>query len=105
MYSGLSAAYDKNYVIWNAGIGYKFLKKQAGDLRLVMTDILNQNTSISRNITDTYIEDSRTTILRRYVMLVFTYTFKNFGGKMPGSDGDHHHWMIPPGGMPPGVRF
>ena len=105
VYSGLSAAYDKNYVIWNAGIGYKFLKKQAGDLRLVMTDILNQNTSISRNITDTYIEDSRTTILRRYVMLVFTYTFKNFGGKMPGSDGDHHHWMIPPGGMPPGVRF
>ena len=108
VYSGLSAAYDKNYVIWNAGIGYKFLKKKAGDLRLVMTDILNQNTSISRNITDTYIEDSRTTVLRRYVMLVFTYTFKNFGGKMPGSDGNHQHWMggMPGGGFgPPGGRF
>ena len=41
-------------------------------------------------------------------MLVFTYTFKNFGGKMPGSDGNHQHWMggMPGGGFgPPGGRF
>ncbi len=110
-YDGLTGNFNQNYLLWNGAIGYKFLKKQAGDLRLVMTDILNQNTSVSRTITDSYIQDSRTTVLRRYVMLVFTYTFKNFGGKFPGSDGEHHHWMMPPGGMPgggygpPGGRF
>ncbi|MFM2225943.1 MAG: hypothetical protein RJA07_2145 [Bacteroidota bacterium] len=105
-YNGLSSNFNQNYVLLNAGIGYKFLKHQSADLRLIAFDLLNQNTAISRNITETYIEDSKTKVLQRYFMLVFTYTFKTFKGKTPGSE---NNWMMhqpPPGGMPPpGGRF
>jgi hypothetical protein len=106
-YNGLSSSFNQNYVLLNAGLGYKFMKKQAADLRIIAFDLLNQNTSISRSITETYIEDSKTKVLRRYFMLVFTYTFKNFGGKTPGQDEMKNHWMMPPpgGAPPPGGRF
>jgi len=39
-------------------------------------DILNQNNSIQRNITETFIEDTRTDILQRYAILTFTYNLR-----------------------------
>ncbi|MBK7818445.1 MAG: hypothetical protein IPJ60_13590 [Sphingobacteriaceae bacterium] len=43
-----------------------------------MFDILNQNQSIQRNITETYIEDTQSNILQRYYMLTFTYNIKKY---------------------------
>ena len=59
---------------------YKFLKNNAGELRLSSFDILHQNNSISRTTNSNYIEDNRTKVLQRYFMLTFTYTFRNFSG-------------------------
>lgn len=78
LYSGLAGGLDQNFTLWNASIGKKFLKNNSGELSLSVFDILNQNNSISRNVTQTYIEDTRTQVLNRYFMLTFTYTFKNF---------------------------
>ncbi len=50
-----------------------FLKNQRGDLRLSVFDILKQNQSIQRNVTESYIEDVQTNVLQRYFMLTFTY--------------------------------
>lgn len=80
LYSGLSKSYNLDYILWNASAGYKFLKDQSLDVRLTVFDILKQNNSVSRNVTDTYIEDSRTQVLTRYFMLMVTYTFKHFNG-------------------------
>jgi outer membrane receptor protein involved in Fe transport len=106
-YNGLSSNFNQNYVLLNAGIGYKFFKNKAADVRLIAFDILKQNTSIARNLTETYIEDTKTKVLQRYFMLVFTYTFKTFKGKTPGSENEMKPWMMhSPGGMPPpGGRF
>lgn len=77
-YKGLSAGYDQNYWLWNAGLGYKFLKNQQAEIRFTVNDILGQNTSITRNTTETYTEDVRTNLLQRYYMLTFTYNIKVF---------------------------
>ncbi len=79
MYKGLSSGLNQNYVLWNAGIGKKFLKNQAGELKLTVFDLLKQNQSISREVTNLYIEDTRNKVLQQYFMLTFTYSLKNFG--------------------------
>jgi len=77
-YTGLGQDFNLNFTLWNAAIGYKFLKKQAGELKLSTFDVLGQNNSISRTVTETYIEDLQTRVLQRYYMLTFTYTLRNF---------------------------
>lgn len=98
-YSGLSSGLNQNFWLWNAGIGKKFLKKQAGELKLSVFDLLGQNQSVSRAVTESYIQDTRSTVLQRYFMLTFTYSLKNFGkGKAAGgSQGGY-----PSGGHGPG---
>ncbi|MBC7450450.1 MAG: outer membrane beta-barrel protein [Cytophagales bacterium] len=78
LYSGLSSAYDQNYLLWNAAIGYKFLKGQAAEIRLSVFDLLNQNRSISRTVTENYVQDTFTSVLTRYFMLTVSYNIKNF---------------------------
>lgn len=77
-YTGLSSGYNQNISLLNGAIGYKFLKDKAADIRLFVFDILKQNNSIQRNITETYIEDTQTNILQQYFMLIFTYNFKKY---------------------------
>jgi len=78
-YSGLGAGFNQTYVLWNAGIGKKFLKGQAGELKLTVFDILKQNQSITRTVDPSFIEDVRNEVLKQYFMLTFTYKLKNFG--------------------------
>ncbi len=83
-YSGLTSAYNQSISLWNAGLGYKFLKDKQAELRLTVYDLLNQNNSISRTNTDSYIQDSQTNVLNRYYMLTFTYNFKKYFAKKEG---------------------
>ncbi len=78
IYEGLSDNFSQNFILWNAGIGYKFLKKDAAEIRLTAFDLLNQNIAITRNFNETYTEDVFTNILRQYVMLNFSYKFSSF---------------------------
>lgn len=77
-YSGLSADYSENYILWNAAVGYKFLKNDRAELRLTAFDILKQNQSIARTVNELYIEDSITEVLQQYFMLSFSYTIRDF---------------------------
>lgn len=74
--TGVPSAYGQNLVLWNATIGKKFLKDQRGEVRVTATDALEQNRSVSRSFTETYIQDSRDRTLGRFVQAVFTYTFR-----------------------------
>jgi len=80
-YSGLTSAYNQSISLWNAGIGYKFLKDKQAELRVTVYDLLNQNNAVSRTNTDSYIQDSQTNVLNRYYMLTFTYNFKKYFAK------------------------
>ena len=94
LYSGLGEGYDRQFLLWNASLGYKFLKDKSLQADIYAFDILNENNSITRTITDSYIEDSRTQVLQQYLMLRLTYTLRSFkggGSRHPdteGMDGD-----------------
>lgn len=77
-YSGLTEGYNQSFVLLNSGFGYKFLKNNQAELRLQAYDLLGANTSVSRNVTDVYIEDSETNVLQRYFMLTFTWNLRDF---------------------------
>lgn len=77
--TGLSSGFNQSFWLWNAAIGKKFLKNQAGELKLSVFDLLKQNQSITRTISENYIEDSRASVLQQYFMLIFSYNLKNFG--------------------------
>jgi hypothetical protein len=77
-YAGLSPV-GTNFLLWNMGLGKKIFKNQRGEINLNAYDLLNQNTSIWRNVSDAYVEDVRTNVLQRYFMLTFTYNIRYFG--------------------------
>ena len=79
VYNGLSGGFDRTFTLWNASVGKKFFKNRTGEVKISVFDILKQNQSINRTITDTYIEDSQSKVLRQYFMLTFSYNLKNFG--------------------------
>ena len=78
LYRGISQGFNQDIVLWNAALGYKFLKDKSLELRAGVNDILNQNSGISRTVSQTYIEDDRTQVLKRYWMLTLTYTLRKF---------------------------
>jgi hypothetical protein len=74
--SGVPSAYGQDVVMWNSTVGKKFLKDGKGELRLTATDVLEQERSVNRSITESYVQDSSDRTLGRYVQAVFTYSFR-----------------------------
>ncbi len=79
VYSGLADGFNQRFWLWNAALGKKIFKKQSGELKLSVFDLLKQNQSIVRTINSDYIEDVQTNVLQQYFMLTFTYKLKNIG--------------------------
>ncbi len=79
LYKGLSQGFNQNYTLWNMSVGKKFLESRKGELKLSVFDLLKQNRSIIRNVTEFGIEDVRNEVLTQYFMLTFTYNLRNFG--------------------------
>jgi hypothetical protein len=85
-YNGLGAGFNQNIWLWNGGVGYKFLKNRRGEIKLSVFDILNQNRSITRTVSENYIEDNFTNVLNRFFMLTFTYQIRNFKSNIKSSN-------------------
>ncbi|GAB3694061.1 TonB-dependent receptor [Spirosoma flavus] len=77
--TGRSAGYNQQFTLWNVALAKQFFKGNTGELRLQVFDVLNQNRSLIRNTTDTYIEDVQSRILRRYLLVSFVYNLRKFG--------------------------
>lgn len=78
--TGLSTGFNTNYMIWNMSIGKKVFANQRGEISLSVFDLLKQNVSIRRNVTDILVEDVQSNVLQRYFMLTFTYNLRHFSG-------------------------
>lgn len=82
--SGMAAGYDSKQWLWNASLGYQFLKARNASVQLSVFDILQQKKNINRSVTANYIQDAFYNSLTRYAMLTFTYRFTTFAkGKQP----------------------
>ncbi|MEO8854721.1 MAG: outer membrane beta-barrel protein [Ginsengibacter sp.] len=89
-YNGLTNGFNQSYWLWNMAIGQKFLKNQDGELKLSVFDLLNQNKSITRTVTSSYIQDQINQVLQQYFMLTFTYKLKTFGKGKPVNNDERH---------------
>ncbi|WP_262245306.1 TonB-dependent receptor [Parapedobacter soli] len=85
--SGYSSTVDANPMIINAYIEKQFLKGRNGAIRFQAYDLLNEQTNVSRSVTEDMIIDSRTNRLARYFLLTLSYRFSNFAGGRMGFDG------------------
>lgn len=105
-YTGLSEGYNQSYYLWNVSIAKKLFKNQQGELKFSVYDLLGQNQSIQRTVSEIYSEDVRSNVLQRYFMLTFTYTLKAFKGGNAPVDIEAPDRMMPPpsGGNPGGNR-
>lgn len=77
-YRGLAAGIDPDFLLWNAGIGYRLGKKGDGEIRLSSFDLLGQNQAIGRTVSDIFVDDSRTSVLQRYFLLTLTWNIRQF---------------------------
>ncbi|RIV25461.1 TonB-dependent receptor [Fibrisoma montanum] len=79
-YGGGTGSFNQSFVLWNAALSRQFFKQKQGELRLQVFDLLNQNRSIVRNVTETYVEEVQSRVLNRYFTISFIYTLRRFGG-------------------------
>lgn len=77
--SGRSAGYNQQFTLWNVALARQFFKGNTGEVRLQVFDLLNQNRSLLRNTTDSYVDDVQSRVLRQYVLLSFVYNLRKFG--------------------------
>lgn len=76
---GFNNASIQNPTILHVYMEYRFLKGNAGSLRLQGYDLFNQNTGISRDVFDYVIVDRQTNRLGRYFLMSFNLRLRKFG--------------------------
>lgn len=85
----LSKTFNKGYssslvvdpFIINTYLEKQFLKDKSATLRFQGYDLLNENTSVSRQVAGNVITDSQSNRLSRYFMLSFTMRMQKFSGR------------------------
>jgi hypothetical protein len=80
-FQGLSGQFNQQIPLWGGTIGYKLLKNRAAEFKISVFDLLTRNNSITRNVTETYVEDLQNSVLKKYLLFTFTYNLKKFGSK------------------------
>lgn len=76
--TGLSEGFDANVILMNMSLGKKVFKNQRGELSINAYDLLAQNRSVYRYVTDSFVEDGQNNVMQRYFMLSFSYNLRNF---------------------------
>lgn len=77
----LAAGYRKGIPLISPAVSRQLFKNRAGEIKLSVNDLLQQNMSVTRMTTANTIVDTRTSVRQRYIMLSFTYNFRRFNGK------------------------
>lgn len=85
VFGNVTDEFDNDSFVLIGSLGYKFAKDKA-IVKLKAYDILNQVIDTRRTISQDFISDSSSLVLRQYFMLSFTYKFSKFGGKDPNKN-------------------
>ena len=78
--SNLGAGFKKDFYLWNTSLAYSFYNNKFL-AKVKVYDILNQNQSNKRTISETSITDEENVVLKRYVMFSLTYKIQMFDSK------------------------
>ncbi len=72
---------NNNFTVWGASLTYKLFKKETGEIRFDINDILNQRRGFEREFTLNKVYERNFNQLGQYAMLSFIWNFN----KQPGS--------------------
>lgn len=78
--SNLGAGFKKDFYLWNTSLAYSFYNNKFL-AKVKVYDILNQNQSNRRTVSETSITDEENIVLKRYVMFSLTYKIHMFDSK------------------------
>ena len=104
---GRADGFNQTIPLWNSSVAWLLFKKSNGEVKFSVIDMLNQNKSITRSVSENYINDSYTNVLQRFFMVTFMVNINRFGGKPaagPAPRGPQPGQTRPPGGTLPGTR-
>jgi hypothetical protein len=79
---------NTNELLWNAQTSHSFLRGNALTISLEVSDILGEQSNISRVVNAMSSSDSRTNSIYQYGMLRCIYKLNIFGGKLGGQSND-----------------
>ncbi len=96
--TGRAAGFNPKIFLWNANIAKSIFKNKKGQIRLDIYDLLNQNQGVTRNTNGNYIEDQTYNVLKRYLLLSFTYNLSKFGSGAPNMPGGMRQMIRTMGG-------
>lgn len=77
----LPAGFSKTVPLLSPTISSRLFRNRAGELKLAIFDLLNQNVGISKTTTFNTIQDMKSLVRSRYAMLTFTYNIRRFNSK------------------------
>ena len=73
---GRSAGFNRTIPIWNLSFSRNFTKAETLQVSLRVSDVLNKNVGLNRSTSLNYIEDRKTAIISRYILLKVSYLFR-----------------------------
>ena len=96
IYTGFVSTVNTNPTLLSLFLERRFLKKNAGAIRIQGFDLFNENTGITRTVNGTTITDTQNERLGRYFLLSFTLRLQKFVGKQPrGIPGERNGNRVP----------
>jgi Tfp pilus assembly pilus retraction ATPase PilT len=97
--SGRAAGYNTSVPLWNASVSKLLFKKQNGELKFSIYDLLNQNVAVTRTVTNNSIQDVQSNVLQRYFSITFTYNLRKFNNNQIQMPPGFKNMMRNNGGM------
>ncbi len=74
--------------IWNASLGFQFMKNDRAELELSSYDLLDRDNGITRTASLNYIQQTTVNTLGRYFLLKFTFNLSKLGSNGMGFPGN-----------------
>ncbi|HUH52299.1 MAG TPA: outer membrane beta-barrel protein [Flavobacterium sp.] len=78
--SRIASGYQKDFLLWNMSLAYNFWDKKL-TAKVKVYDLLNQNRSTSRQVSDVAIIDTEDIVLKQYFMFSLSYKIQSFASK------------------------
>ncbi|HTJ11674.1 MAG TPA: outer membrane beta-barrel protein, partial [Dinghuibacter sp.] len=83
-YNGnLSPGFKKGTLLLSPAVEVRLFKHKAGNIKLFVFDLLNQNSGISRTVDGNLLQESSAEVRGRFGMVSFSYDIRRFGKKKP----------------------
>ena len=81
--SGRSAGFNADVPFWTASWAKSFLKANKGEIKISVSDVLNQNRGIDRIANQQFVEDARYNVLNRYFSISVLYVLGKSVNSLP----------------------